>query len=149
MLISTYTGDKEIRIQTISLRKNYDNPTLTYGFYCIFCGDALCKIQGEVVKITPGLAPTTQAVVITKCLNCKKEFNFQTITDKPRITRITLTNYSDNVSTFHCYICRTPLVQHKDSYAVSLPTFAAMRLPYPLKCIRPTCPANMQIVDIV
>lgn len=148
MLISTYNGDREIQIQTVSLRKNYDNPTQTYGFYCVFCGESLCKIQGEVVKITPGLAPTTQAVVITKCLKCKREFNFQTITNLPKVTRITLTN-GEGVGTFHCYICRTPLVQHKDSYAVLLPLFTAMRLPFPLKCIRPTCPANMQIVDIV
>lgn len=149
MLISTYTGDREILIHTVSLRKNYDKPTLTYGFYCVFCGDSLCKIQGEVVKITPGLAPTSQAVVITKCLKCKREFNFQTITTRPSVTRITLTNQIDSVGTFHCFICRTPLVQYKDAKAVALPEFTALRLPYPLKCIRPTCPANMQIVDIL
>ena len=62
MLISTYTGDREIRIQTVSLRKNFDNPNQTFGFYCTFCGESLCKVQGEVTKITPGLEPTGQAV---------------------------------------------------------------------------------------
>lgn len=149
MLISTYTGDKEIRIQTISLRKNYDNPTLTYGFYCVFCGEVLCKVQGEVVSISPGLTPTAQAVVITKCLNCKKEFNFQTIDNRASVPRVTLTNYEDGVSSLHCYICRTPLLQYQNQNVVSLPLFTVMRLPFPLKCLRPTCPANMRIVDIV
>ena len=149
MLISTYTGDREIRIQTVSLRKNFENPTQTFGFYCTFCGESLYKVQGEVTKITPGLEPTGQAVVITKCLNCKREWNFQTINTKPTITRIILTNYDDKVGTFHCYICRTPLIQHNSKGAAALPQFVAMSLPYPLKCIRPTCPANMIIRDIV
>lgn len=149
MLISTYTGDKDILIQTVSLRKNYEKPSLTYGFYCMFCGESLCKIQGEVVKITPGLEPTEQPVVITKCMKCKKEFNFQNVSANSNSAKIRLTNYTKDVTTLHCFICRTPLLQYQKEHVVSLPEFSARNIPFSLRCIRPTCPANFSIVDIV
>ena len=148
MQITIQDEPKEILLQTISLR-NLSNNRNTYLFRCFRCGNAIVQLVGEVSKIFPGLEPTNDVVVINQCSKCREKYTFQSHHYKQEYTRVTLSTSGNFISTFHCYICRNPLLQYDNHLLLVLPTFHAVLLPYSLACINSKCPARFIIEDVL
>ena len=149
MQIKVYGIIRQLPVQTISLSKLTDKDQ-TFLFHCVYCGQAVCQIQGKVDKVFPGLEPTNDVVVVYKCMQCKRTYNFQTHDYKYKdVTRVVLTNQDNIVNTFHCYICRTPLVQFKEDKVWELPEFKLKLVPFNFTCYKNDCGKKYSFVDIV
>lgn len=148
MQITIQNEPREVLLQTISLRNN-NNSHNTYLFRCFRCGNAIVQLVGEVSKIFPGLEPTNQVVVINQCSHCRERYTFQTHLYKQTYTRVVLSTKGKFISTFHCYICRNPLLQYDNHILLVLPSFHQVTLPFSLVCINSKCPARFTIEEII
>lgn len=150
MLITVQQEEKEILVHTVSLHKNMKSPTNLYLFRCPYCSTGIVQIQGIVNKIMPGLEPTEEVVVIHQCKSCKRLYTFQTLEYLNKTeTKVTLVNTPNNLSVFHCYICRNPVLQFKGDKIIKLPNFELIPLPSSVNCSNPTCDAKYYVVDVI
>ncbi len=148
MNILSKNEEKEILIQTVSVT-HAKNRLTTYLFLCPYCSYNIIQIQGRVTKIKPGLTPTDDVVTINNCPRCKMKYTFQTTKDRNDETEVILTKFENNQDIWHCYICRTPLLQFNYNDIYLLPWAKKVELPVDVKCSGPNCPAEYYILEVV
>ena len=138
----------DISLQTVSLAP--DNKSLL--FRCYHCGTTINRVAGRVVDIAAGIIPSPDITSIIQCHGCKENYTFQsTIEYEPEdLTEITLAPEPfRNVSTFHCIICRTPLLQYNKDTVFLLPTLLILKLPAVVECLKPDCRHKYKIKEVV
>lgn len=150
MQVEIYNVPKDVPIQTISLGHNTYNTYKTLLFHCFYCGQAITQIQGTVTKVFPGLEPTDDVVVINKCQQCKRYYTFQSHKYKDtNTTRVVLSKEEGLINTFHCYICRNPLLQFNEEHIYVLPDLKPLTCPQFVTCFKSDCKRRYHIIDIL
>jgi hypothetical protein len=150
MRISIHHVQSEILLQTVTLSKSKTDPDNTYLFRCYHCGTAISRIQGDVVGITAGLIPNSDAIVIHQCYKCKENYVFQTLNGTSKFTSLTISQEPTKlISTFHCVICRTQLFQYNNNVVALLPETTLLILPTLVRCIKPDCKKDYLLKDVV
>ncbi|MBU6501162.1 MAG: hypothetical protein KGJ89_05340 [Patescibacteria group bacterium] len=150
MKITVKNQEKEILVQTVSLQKNKFDPTNLYLFRCPYCGTAITQIQGLVNKIVAGVEPTENVIVVHQCATCKRLYTFQTL-EYPDIreTKVMLVNSLGAMSTFRCYICRTPLVEFRGDKVIRISDMSMVHIPSHIPCPNDGCPGIYYFQDVL
>ena len=150
MRIIIHSVPTELLIQTVSLTQDKTNPDNSYLFRCFRCGTPVCRVQGLVVSIVPGLVPTNDVPVIHGCYQCHEAYTFQTIlSNKKRTSLILSPEPTRSTSIFRCFICRTPLIEYTDKMAAKLPDKTLMKVPSNFECSNYDCKKEYLLNDIV
>jgi rubredoxin len=148
--VTIRNNPEEILVQTISLTTNRKSPLNVFLFFCDNCGYQIRQVQGAVARIFPGLEPSNEIPTISKCPQCGEKYVFQTKKFlKDDRTHVTLASKNNKISTFHCSICRVPLLQFTNTSLVVLPEYHVMKVPFPLNCINSTCSQKYNIDDVI
>lgn len=138
----------DISLQTVSLAKGHQSIL----FRCYHCGTTINRVAGRVVDISAGIVPSSDIVAIIQCHGCKDNYTFQTVFPKEekKSTSIMLSPEPfRRMSTFHCMICRTPLLQHNKDTVFLLPTLEVLKLPATIVCEKPDCRHEYIIKEVV
>ena len=155
MNISIKNVPQDILVHTVSLIKNKENPSNVYLFRCTNCGTAISQIQGEVKSIYAEHIPTDNVAVFNKCYKCGRNYIFNTLPyAKIKSTQIILCSEKNEVSIFHCWICRMQLIEYSDDFYHFLPDgkihatkFGVIESHF--HCFMPTCKHEYCLEDIV
>jgi uncharacterized protein with PIN domain len=138
----------ELLVQTVSLTTDKDNPDNSYLFRCFRCGTPVCRVQGLVVSIVPGLVPTYDVPVIHACYQCHEAYTFQTILSNRKRTSLILSPQPNTDSSiFRCFICRRPLIKYTPNLVVSLPDEIPIKIPKNFDCME--CGKDYLLSDVV
>jgi len=146
--ISVYNQEIELLVQTVSVALNRQDPTNTYLFYCPYCSYQMFQIRGLVSKITPGLEPTSNVVVVNRCPRCEMRYTIQEQRVQPTQTEVVLTRFGNKETVFRCYICRTPGISFADD-VILLPSIKPVKLPIHYTCRNVKCGAHYYITDVI
>jgi len=140
----------DILLTTVSLTIDKANPDNLIMFRCYHCGTSITQIQGAVTGVFSGLMPTNEVVVINQCSKCHANITFQTLpTPKnPEVTKLKL-SYEKGIETFHCFICRTQLLQYNADILISLPERKHLIMPLAFTCFKPDCHKQYLLNEIV
>ena len=147
MRIIIHSVPTNLLVQTVSVTVDKSNPDNSYLFRCFRCGTPVCRVQGLVVSIVPGLVPTYDVPVIHACYQCHEAYTFQTILSNRKRTNLILSpEPTRSTSIFRCFLCRLPLVEYTDKIAARLPDKELMHLPQEFEC---TCGKEYLLSDTV
>ena len=139
---------KELAITTITLQPE-DTGNL-YGFHCLMCGNTIQKIGGKVSKICPFYEPTEQTLSLTKCLNCKTEYNFQThdgyATDE---IKVILHPTQNALNKFFCYRGKDLLLEYSATEIYSLVDNMTRTTPFISSCRSADCTQLYYFADML
>lgn len=150
MIIVIHGVPKEILINTVTIKKGETNNTEL--FRCYKCGTAVSQIRGETISIYPGLEPSTQVPVISRCFKCGENYVFQSNHfGSSDIIKLSLSHDVSlhDYTTFHCIKCRTQLLQYTAQWVRKLPENIKIPLFYKFDCIHPQCPRKYVLMDVV
>ncbi len=149
MQISVKNTPDDIFINTVCLSHNSASPLNTELFRCYRCGTGLNQVQGYISSISAGYNPSDDVAIITRCHECHENYTFQTREAKSlRITSLILSSRKI-ISTFHCVICKSPLLQYNAQMIRLLPDFKEIDLPDAFPCFNPVCKAQYLLREIV
>ena len=150
MRIVIHNIPRELLIQTVSVTQDKENPDNSYLFRCFRCGSPICRVQGLVVNIVPGLVPTYDVPIIHACYQCHESYTFQTIlTNRKRTSLILSPDINHSTSIFRCFICRLPLLEYTDKLVASLPDLVPMKPPHEFECLTYDCKKEYLLNDTV
>ena len=136
MKVSILDKPSEILLQTVTITDNKKSPDNLVLFHCYHCGTGIQRIKGEVVRINAGITSPQTVMTIQQCHRCKENYTFQVVHAKlPNVIKVTLTPQTEReVSTFHCVICRTPVIQYNLDLIVKLPQMTPIHPPSLFAC---------------
>ncbi len=136
----------ELLIQTVFVT-NSDN---SYLFRCYHCGTAITRIKGEVVGITAGYIPNNLVPIINQCSQCRENYIFLSVSQpKDNLIMLTLSPEPNRqLSTFHCVVCRTPLLQYGNGIVCTLP-LKQVRMPLFFNCLKDDCHRPYLLNEVV
>ncbi len=136
MKVSILDQPSEILTQTVTLTTNKDKPDNLFLFHCYHCGTGIQRIKGNVVRIGAGITLPQSVMTFQQCHRCKENYTFQIVHMKaPTAIKLTLTpQVEGGVSTFHCIICRQPVLQYTLEKAVKLPKMTPIIPPSLFAC---------------
>jgi hypothetical protein len=122
-----------------------------YLFRCYKCGTAISQVMGHIVRIEPGAPHDGGVPVVNQCYKCKEYYTFQTKQVKPQRTELYLHHNPlvTSFSTFHCFICRTQLIQYDELFTKVLPEYKRVDLPYKFNCFGHDCVQKYILKDII
>lgn len=137
----------ELRVQTITLQP--ETGGALYGFHCLSCGHQLQKIGGKVSKVYPIYEPSDQVPVITRCRQCRREYNFQThdgySTEKVKVVLHPL----ESRNYFYCYREKAYMMEYGKDYIRSQIDNEYKTTPFESSCINPVCDIVYSFEDLV
>ena len=150
MRIIIHSVPTNLLVQTVSVTVDKSNPDNSYLFRCFRCGTPVCRVQGLVVSIVPGLVPTFDVPIIHACYQCHEAYTFQTILSNRKRTSLILSpEPMRDTSIFRCFLCRNPLLQYDSKHVVTLPDKELMRVPHNFECPTIDCKKEYLLSDVV
>ena len=139
----------EIPLHSVSLTINKKNPDNIYAFHCYFCGSSVNQIKGNATRISAGLQPSEDVVVIHRCPKCSENYTFQTLKYLDSDFTILSILAKGPYTKFFCYVCRTPLLNYDQDKAELIKSHNIINFPYFFNCSNPTCQRNYELTEIV
>lgn len=152
MNVQIHQKPTTLLLQIVSL--NPDAKYNSYLFRCIKCGQQLSRVIGNVSGIVAGGESTNAVFVIEQCKRCHENYSFKReVRRQDGRTMVTLSATPAKISTFHCYLCYTPLLQYREGVILKLPEKQIVTLPTKINCFGQynyaPCPAFYNFYDLV
>lgn len=141
----------DISINTVIITNNRVEPDNIFLLRCYKCGTAIKQIKGLVWSIVAGYIPSMEITTVDQCHNCKENYTTQSFigVNRPSVDTTLTLSADPKVNTFHCVICRQPLMQYNKSIAALLPEFDKFKYPAMFTCFTPGCMHKYYLNDIV
>jgi len=150
MEIQVQGQDRFLFVQSVLIGKNQDNPKRADILWCYSCGGNVSRIKGQVTQIRAGEIENNDALALSTCPNCHKNFIITVVASQKGAVRLTLVYDPYSLpNVFHCLICRQPLLTYDPEHATEYYTKIVHSLPYAFSCTRKTCFRSYLLEDVV
>jgi uncharacterized protein with PIN domain len=150
MLATVRNVSLEFTFTTIIISPDKKNPDAMIYFYCPYCATGIAQVKGHIVNLLPGFETKNTTGIFSKCHRCKEIYSYNILTyyDKEERTRLTLIAKPDYFI-FHCFICRTPLLEYNQYIVKQLQPEKSLTLPADFSCSKPDCKKEYRLSEIV